>query len=80
MLTTDSGENWLANASGEDLRSLALAGPTDVWAVGSGHRAGYFDTTRNGQYLHSTDGGVTWKIGWQGTPAQGDRPKRCDIL
>ena len=56
-------------SSGEDLRSLALAGTTDVWAVGTGHRAGYFDTTRNGQYLHSTDSGVTWTTGWQGTPA-----------
>ena len=71
VLTTDSGENWLANTNGEDLRSLALAGTSDVWAVGSGHRAGYFDATRNGQYLHSTDGGVTWEIGWQGTPAHG---------
>ncbi len=69
ILTTDSGESWLAKTSGEDLRSLALAGASDVWAVGIGHRAGYFDTIHNGQYLHSTDGGGTWEIGWQGTLA-----------
>jgi photosystem II stability/assembly factor-like uncharacterized protein len=67
VLTTDSGETWLAPASGEDLRALALAGTTDVWTVGTGHRAGYFDTTPNGQYLHSTDSGLTWKTGWHGT-------------
>ncbi len=34
--TTDGGENWQAASSGEDLGSLALAGSTDVWAVGTG--------------------------------------------
>ena len=69
LRSTDSGVNWQAATTGEDLRSLALAGTNDIWAVGTGHQTGYFDATLNGQYLHSTDSGVTWATGWQGTPS-----------
>ena len=49
---------WQTPQPAGDLNDVTFAGPSDVWAVGSG-----------GEILHSTDAGVTWSAQQSGTLA-----------
>ncbi|HEY3268979.1 MAG TPA: YCF48-related protein [Armatimonadota bacterium] len=59
LRTTDGGKTWTPRAIGSEpsevVTSVRLLGPSDEWAMASGHE------------YHSTDAGKTWSRRWMGS-------------